>query len=253
MKINFLRHATFVLEVNGQRFLVDPMLNKKDAMDTVANAANTFRNPLVDLPIAENEINAMIKTINAVLVTHTHRDHWDSKAIESIDKNIPIICQPADEEKIKGQGFKDVRPVSTKIEFGGIVIHRTEGQHGTGETGKRMGTVSGFVIESKNQKLYIAGDTVWCAEVETALATFKPEAIVLNAGAAQFIEGGPITMTTADIIKVVQAQPKAKVIAVHMEAINHCLLKREELRTQLQKQSLSSHVEIPNDGAVLNL
>ncbi len=28
----------------------------------------------------------MIKTINAVLVTHTHRDHWDSKAIESIDK-----------------------------------------------------------------------------------------------------------------------------------------------------------------------
>ncbi|MEJ0057803.1 MAG: hypothetical protein WDN75_20435 [Bacteroidota bacterium] len=57
MKINFLRHATFVLEVNGQRFLVDPMLNKKDAMDTVANAANTFRNPLVDLPIAENEIN----------------------------------------------------------------------------------------------------------------------------------------------------------------------------------------------------
>ncbi len=253
MKISFLRHATFILEVNGKHFLVDPMLNKKDAMDTVANAANSLRNPLVDLPISDNEVNSILNKIDAIIVTHTHRDHWDSKAIELIRKSTPIICQPADEEKIKGQGFTDVRSVQSKIDFNGVTLHRTGGQHGTGETGKRMGTVSGFVIETKGQKLYIAGDTVWCSEVESALGVFKPEVIVLNAGAAQFVEGGPITMTGEDVVKVVQNQPKANIIAVHMEAINHCLLKRAGLKEYLQKQNSLDHVNIPDDGAVIQL
>jgi len=53
--------------------------------------------------------------------------------------------------------------------------------------------------------------------------------IVVNAGGARFLEGDPITMMPQDVIHVCKAAPHAQVIAVHMEAINHCLLTRGEL------------------------
>jgi len=47
----------------------------------------------------------------------------------------------------------------------------------------------------------------------------NPQVIVVNAGAAQFLHGDPITMTAGDVVRVCRAAAHAKVIAVHMEAI----------------------------------
>jgi hypothetical protein len=42
-------------------------------------------------------------------------------------------------------------------------------------------------------------------------------------------------------------------VAVHMEAINHCLLTRDELREKLQSEGLLGRVEIPADGETLEV
>jgi hypothetical protein len=70
----------------------------------------------------------------------------------------------------------------------------------------------------------------------------------VNAGAARFLEGDPITMTAEDVARVCRAAPEARVIATHMEAINHCLLTRAELAEALAEQGLADRVEIPADG-----
>jgi L-ascorbate metabolism protein UlaG (beta-lactamase superfamily) len=70
----------------------------------------------------------------------------------------------------------------------------------------------------------------------------------VNAGAAQFVEGGPITMNAADVIDLAQGVPSTQVVAVHMEAINHCLLTREELRHHLRRMGLAAWVLVPEDG-----
>jgi hypothetical protein len=112
-----------------------------------------------------------------------------------------------------------------------------------------MAPVSGFVLRGPGEDpLYIAGDTIWCAEVQQAIAQFRPAAIVVNAGAARFLEGDPITMTAADVISVCRAAPQAKVVTVHMEAINHCLLTRQELANEVQTASRGQQLVIPNDG-----
>jgi hypothetical protein len=81
-----------------------------------------------------------------------------------------------------------------------------------------------------------------------ALRKYEPAIIVVNTGAAQFLEGGPITMTADDVIATCQAAPEAQVVAVHMEAINHCLLTRADLAFQLEAARVSEQVSIPNDG-----
>ncbi len=70
----------------------------------------------------------------------------------------------------------------------------------------------------------------------------------MNTGAAQFLEGDPITMTADDVIKTCQAAPNAQTVAVHMEAINHCLLTRADLAFQLEAARVITQVAIPQDG-----
>lgn len=240
MKLQLLRNATQVLTVSDKNILIDPMLGPKSAYDTIIMTDNGLRNPLVDLPV---DPEALIKQIDAVLLTHLHNDHWDPVARELLPKDIPLFCQAGDEYKVREAGFTNVNPIGDSIIWQGLTISRTSGRHGTGEIGTLMGKVSGYVIND----LYIAGDTIWCEDVQTAIDTYQPKHIVLNGGAAQFVKGDPIVMSIADIRKVRAYAPAAQLIIVHLEAVNHS----KEGRLQIKEAFPDQHVRVPDDGELL--
>jgi L-ascorbate metabolism protein UlaG (beta-lactamase superfamily) len=251
MQIRLVRHATLLVEYNGRKLLVDPMLSEAGAQRPIDNSPNPRNNPLVALPMPATELMNGIET---VLVTHTHRDHWDGPAAQLLPKSLPILGQPEDEQRFRSEGFSNVQSVARSVKWDGIEISRTGGQHGTGDIGRKMAPVSGFVLRSKGEPvLYIAGDTIWCTEVEDALDRFHPEVVVVNTGAAQFLQGDPITMTSDNVITTCQHAPNAQLIAVHMEAINHCLLMRADLAFQLEAARVIQQVAIPEDGDWVNL
>jgi L-ascorbate metabolism protein UlaG (beta-lactamase superfamily) len=249
MRIRLIRHATLIVEYAGHTFLVDPMLDAKDARPAIQNSPNEHRNPLVDLPV---DSQGFLGKAEAVLVTHTHSDHWDSSAEKILAKDLPLFGQPQDENKFQAAGFTSVRPIQKSVVWNEIEISRTGGQHGTGEIAKKMAPVSGFVLKGEGEAtLYIAGDTIWCSAVQDALDLYEPDVIVVNAGAARFLEGNPITMSAGDVITVCRRAPGARLIAVHMEAINHCLLTRVDLAAALQPAGMGERVAIPADGESL--
>ena len=254
MQISFVRHATFVFGAGGRRVMVDPMLAAAEATGPVANTPNQRRNPLVDLPFGDEGTLALLEETDVVLVTHVHNDHWDDRARDLLPKQTPILCQPEDWDEISASGFRRVTPVENGLEWSGLSLTRTGGRHGTGEIGHSMAPASGFVVRAEaSPTLYVAGDTIWCPEVEEALDAHSPDVVIVNAGAAQLLEGDPITMTAEDVARVCHALPDALVVAVHMEAINHCLLTRDELRGELQREGLAQRVEIPADGETLEV
>jgi L-ascorbate metabolism protein UlaG (beta-lactamase superfamily) len=246
-RFRLLRHATLVVEIAGKKILVDPMLSKKEALDPIPNAANSWRIPLVDLPIDEASLAKVLAETDAVLITHTHRDHWDVAAQQLIAKNKLLFCQPADETKLKEQGFINVQAVDKTFTWGSIELYRTNGQHGTGELGKKMGTVSGYVLQHNKSRLYIAGDTIWCCDVEKAITTHQPTHIIINGGGARFLQGDPITMTTTDLLALAQFT-SATVTVVHLESVNHCFQRRKDFREAIQLNHFTSQVNIPEDG-----
>ena len=254
LKMRFIRSATFILRLDGFTSSVDPMLNPAGAVDPVAQTPNPRRNPLVDLPFDDATLLQLLGEVDGVLVTHLHRDHWDARAIELLPKALPILCQPEDEGRIREGGFTNVLPITEEREWRGIHFTRTTGHHGTGEIGRRMAPVSGFVLKhAGSPTLYIAGDTIWCAEVDEVLRQHRPAVTVVNAGGARFLTGDPIIMTAKDVVQVCRALPSTRVIATHLEAINHCLLSRAELRTALEQEGLSDQVLIPADGETIDL
>jgi L-ascorbate metabolism protein UlaG (beta-lactamase superfamily) len=248
MLLQLLRHATLLIELNGKTLLVDPMLSNKEAMAPIINSSNDRRNPLVELMAPDGYLGK----IDAVLLTHTHRDHFDDAATQILPKDKPVLCQPEDEAKLLKLGFEKIIPIEDKIQWEDIEITRTGGQHGTGEIGQMMSPVSGYVLKtSAEPSLYIAGDTIYCKEVETALANHWPQITVLNGGGAQFIVGDPITMTAEDVEQVLVFNPDTKVVVVHLEAINHCLITRDNFRSYLNNKELTGRVSIPVDGEIL--
>ena len=153
--------------------------------------------------------------------------------------------------QLRGEGFADLRPVDGTIDLLGISIARTDGRHGTGEIGEQMAPVSGFVLSAPDEPtLYIAGDTIWCDEVDAALKEHAPGVVVVNAGGARFNVGDPITMTPADVMAVAEGTPEETlVVAVHMDAINNCV----DTRAALGAATSEPRILIPADGEALGL
>ena len=229
MNFHLIRHATMIITVHGLDILVDPMLAAARTTDPITNTSNQQRNPLVELPFDENSLNKHLAGVNGVIVTHLHTDHWDAHARELLSKSLTIFCQPEDRLRIEEAGFKAVQAVGETVEWQGVQIIRTGGQHGRGKIGELMAPVSGFVLKASGEPtVYIAGDTVWCEEVRQAIAQHQPEVIIVNSGAAQFMSGGPFTLSADDVIAVAEAAPYASVLAGHVEAIRHCLGCRDE-------------------------
>jgi len=252
VRLTLVRHATLIVETGGRRLMVDPMLDPANARGPVRGTPDERPNPLVDLPMPAAEATAGIE---GVLLTHTHVDHFDAAAVTTMPPGIPWFCQPEDLGDLQPIGLQ-VRPVpggGDAVAWEGLAIARTGGRHGrTEEVVRGLGPVSGFVVRADGEPtLYVAGDTVWCDEVADAVAAHDPDVIVVNAGAATFLNGGTVTMEAADVVAVAEAAPRARVVAVHMEAINHCVETRAALAAGVADAGVAERVLIPSDGDAL--
>lgn len=248
MKIQHVRNATLVVEFAGKTFLIDPMLSEKGTYPPFPHSVRQDQhNPLVSLPTS---IDKIIKNIDAVIVTHLHLDHFDDAAKEVLPKDIKMFVQnEEDAAEVKKAGFQHVEVLHENTVFEDIKLMKTKGEHGRGEILKLAGLVCGVIFKHANEKtLYIAGDTVWYEAVQEVIDTHKPEIIVVNGGDNQFLEGGSLVMGKDDIYEVYKAAPNARIISVHMEAINHWTLSREELKSFIKEKEISSNVLVPDDG-----
>jgi len=255
VKVTQIRNATLIIEYAGTRFLIDPLLAKKGAYPGFEGTANSHLfNPTVALPVSMEDI----LNVDAVIVTHTHPDHWDEAAKALVPKQLPIFVQnEEDRELILSQGFGDVRLIKGAL-FNGVSLAQTLGQHGTdgamAAMGEILGEVCGVMFSHPDEKtLYLAGDTIWNQYVQDALQQFQPEVVILNAGDAQVIGLGSIIMGKQDVYEVFQAAPQATLIATHMESVNHAVLTRKELREFSVEKGMTDRLLIPEDGETCSL
>lgn len=253
MQLQLIRNATLILDYAGHRLLIDPYFAPRHSLPSFTGKSP---NPLVELPLSPEQI---LQGIEAVIVSHLHTDHFDSVAQGLVPKNLPLFCQPVNEETIKGKGFQNVLPIADTFDWKGIQITRTAGHHGTGEVGKLMGDVSGFLLQAANEPiLYWAGDTVLCHEVENAIAQFKPDVIVTHSCGATWPDSSGnrflIVMDAEQTIAVCQYAPNAQIVAAHMEALDHATVSRDDLRDAARLAGITeTQLLIPADGEKIML
>lgn len=253
MKIHHLRNATLVIESGNQFILVDPMLGKKGSgLPFSLIRFKAKRNPLIDLP---DNSHLVLEKVTHCLITHLHPDHLDKDGEDFLrKKNIPVVCSVKDEKVLRGKNLNVVQSLEhwKSVPFLDGQIIAIPAIHGYGFIAKPMGNVIGFYVELPDQKsIYISSDTIYTQHVDKVLKEFRPDISVLACGTAQLDIGEPLLMTIEDQVHFVQNAP-GKVIANHLEALNHCPTTRAELKTTLVQKGLQEKVWIPQDGESMN-
>ena len=263
MKIHHLRSATFVIESGEHFILIDPMLGEKGSLPAFSHFRfKSERNPTVELPAIASEL---LNKVTHSIITHSqtfgfkplqHSDHLDPAGEKLlVDGNIPVVTPSKDKaylEKYKMTVSHGVEDWKTMPFLGGEIT-AIPAQHGHGWIHKVMANGSGFYLALPNEpSIYISGDTVLTEDVKRALSELKPDITVVAAGHAQMDVGQPLLMNSNEVLEFIRLSP-GKVVANHMEALNHCPVDRDTLRRSLEEHGLSDKVLIPQDGETLEL
>ena len=263
MKIHHLRNATFVIESKANFILIDPMLSAKGELPPFARFKHKAQNnPIIPLPSNSSEI---LSKVTHCLITHsqkwgiealTHTDHLDKAGKTFLQKNhTPVASLKNDASYLKKHHIN----ITTELEYWkeqeylGGYLTAVPAKHGHGFIHNMMANGAGLFLRLPNEpSIYISGDTVLTDDVKKALKEFKPDITVVAAGNASIDIGGDILMPIEEILEFIRLSP-SKVIANHLEALNHCPITREQLKNELMKNDLLENVYIPNDGEVLDI
>lgn len=248
MKLQLIRNATLKLDYAGRTVLVDPFFAPKHTLESFAGKSP---NPTVELPV---EIEDILEGVELVIVSHLHEDHFDSVAMERVPKDLPLFCQPGDEETIRNAGFTKVVPLTDRAVWNELTLTRREGSHGLGPVVDLMGSVMGFTLEAAGEpSIYWAGDTVLYPPVEKTIRETHPDIIVTHSCGALW-DGDLIVMDANETVAVSDLAKSATVVAVHMEALDHATITRQDLRKASDAHGIpASRLLIPADGETVTL
>jgi L-ascorbate metabolism protein UlaG (beta-lactamase superfamily) len=145
VRITFIGHSTVLIELDGRRFLTDPILRRRVAHLVRAG-------PAIDPDT--------IADVDSVLISHLHHDHFDPVSLRLIGGRSDLIVPRGALEATARLRFERV------VELGvgethlvdGTAITATAAQHRRGRLFDQRSEAIGFTITG-TQRVYFAGDT----------------------------------------------------------------------------------------------
>lgn len=157
-RATWLGHASFLIEGNGRRFLIDPIFSRHCAPLPLPGLRRMVDPPC---PLAE------LGEIDAVLLTHSHYDHLDLPTLRKLGPDVPLWIAEGHAAWLRGRGFREVRelPWFGRAEvFLGIELVATPAQHFTARTpwDRNRGHWCGWRLDGGGASVWHAGDTGWC-------------------------------------------------------------------------------------------
>lgn len=169
MKITWLGHSGFRIEIGDQILLVDPWLSG---------------NPM----FPEDRRAEAIEGATAVLVSHGHGDHSSNAVSICTELGIPavgiydLMSWWAEKEGIETVGFNKGGTVG----LGNVAVTMVNAVHSSSLAGENgpiyMGHEAGFMIEHGGRTIYFSGDTDVTMDMDLMQELHRPEIGILCAG-----------------------------------------------------------------------
>ena len=145
MRIDYVGHATVVVDLDGVRLVTDPLLRRR----------------VVHLRRAASVDARVFRGVDAVLISHAHYDHLDLPSLEKLGKSVPVVVPKGLGGLLRKRRFEDVVEVEEDevLRIGELEIRAVHAEHeGTrGPFGARAQPL-GYVV-SGSRSVYFAGDT----------------------------------------------------------------------------------------------
>lgn len=158
LRVTWLGHSGLLLDVDGKRFITDPLWYQRASPFSFAGPKRFFENPL---PLTA------LPSIDAVLLSHDHYDHLDKNhLLQLTQKGIPVITFLGVGKRLRSWGVPNYLVTELdwwqSIPFGGDhTITATPARHFSGRwLHDRFTTLWGsFVIKGPQHNVYFGADS----------------------------------------------------------------------------------------------
>jgi L-ascorbate metabolism protein UlaG (beta-lactamase superfamily) len=144
-RIEYVGHATVLVDLDGVRLLTDPLLRNR--------VAHLRRSAPVPARTGRG--------VDAVLISHAHYDHLDLPSLEKLGKKLPVVVPRGLGGLLRKRRFESVLEVEVgeTLMIGSLRIRAVHADHdgSRGPFGASAEPV-GYVI-SGSKSVYFAGDT----------------------------------------------------------------------------------------------
>lgn len=198
LRIEFLGHATLLIDVDGVRLLTDPLLRPR-----ISGLVHRQAHVLDPPP----------QQIDAVLISHLHQDHLDLPSLRLLGSQTRVVVPRHGRRVLRTAGLCNALEVQPQQQFeiDGLRVLTTRAVHIglRGPFGPWGGTV-GFVLEA-SRRVYFAGDTQEFAE----MSSFGSIDIALMPIAGWGPVLGPGHMSPAGAVRALRLIQPRVVIPIH--------------------------------------
>lgn len=150
-------HSSYLMQIDGKRFLVDPVFsgNASPLPGTTAAFRGSDIYSVADLP-----------EIDYLIISHDHYDHLDYETIIALKEKVKkVVCGLGVGEHFEHWGYTADRLIEKdwyeKVDLGeGFFLNTVPGRHFSGRGLKRNNTLwVSYVLESPKVKIFIGGDS----------------------------------------------------------------------------------------------
>ena len=159
LRITWLGHSTVLVELDGRRVLVDPVLSERASPVTWAGPTRFHETPLSidELP-----------TIDVVVISHDHYDHLDHRTVQALGERVPLYVVPLGVgAHLEYWGIPPERIVERdwwgEFKSAGLTFTATPARHFSGRSllmaNQNETLWCGWVIAGREHRVYYSGDT----------------------------------------------------------------------------------------------
>jgi L-ascorbate metabolism protein UlaG (beta-lactamase superfamily) len=244
--VYFIGNATTLIRFCGLTILTDPAFLHKGEHVNLGHGIWARREVEPACQIAD------LPSIDLIVLSHYHGDHFDDVAAQELDKKLPIVSTADAVDKLSALGFERGYALDT---WESLAVHKGDatltitampGKHSTDEAvNELLMPVNGHLLDfSRNDdnlyRLYITGDTMLIDGLEEIPRRYPDIDLgLIHTGGTTFLVT-VVTMTGEQGVKAVEITRPRTAIPIHYNDFSVFLSGLDEFKKAAQASTTST-------------
>jgi L-ascorbate metabolism protein UlaG (beta-lactamase superfamily) len=232
--LRWIGGPTARIERAGLSVLTDPMLGPRAEQAFVLPKHPSSGVPNAPIARYTQPPPLDFADLTAILISHTHADHFDAHARQLLPKQLPVVVAKAGAESVRAAGFTDVRPLDwgetlmltragTSLRVTAVAAHHAHDAGLDHDLGRGNGYVLEWQSAAGSYRVYWTGDAVLSDETKTLAAELGPIDLLLPHMGGVGGDGGLglRTMNAVEALELTRRVDPRLVIPIHHTTFAH--------------------------------